>query len=183
MPIDAAGQARFTIHPFDPNTHDRTAFSCGVPQIDNYLKMTANKANKADVVRVWVVVDEADRIIGFYGINMHAVDAVDMPDAYRKRALRHGLLPAAFISMIGVDEGHQGKGLGKALLADALSRIVRVSGDIAACVIMIDVFNDGNPDMVARRKAYYETFGFTPLPDQPLRLLMPVEIARQASNE
>jgi predicted N-acetyltransferase YhbS len=44
------------------------------------------------------------------------------------------------------------------------------------------VFDCGNPEIVARRKAYYEAFGFTPLPDQPLRLFMPIQTVRALSG-
>lgn len=182
MPSKTEDQPPFTIQPFDPKTHDRAAFSCGVPQIDNYLKLTAKKGSKADVVRVWVVIDAQNSIVGFYGINMHAIDIKEMPDAYQKKAGKHGLLPAAFIAMIGVDETQQGNGIGSALVADALCRIARVSEEIGTCVIILDVFDDGDADTVARRKSYYETFGFIPLPDQPLRLFMPVQTARELAG-
>ena len=84
--------------------------------------------------------------------------------------------------MIGVDEKYQGNRLGSALVVDALNRIARASNEIGTCVIMLDVFDDGNPDVVTRRKTYYERFGFAPLPDQPLRLFMPVATAREASE-
>lgn len=182
MPTDAENRATFTIQPFDPGKQDRAAFSCGVPQIDNYLKLTAKKGSKADIVRIWAAVDGGNRIIGFYGVNMHAVAAGDMPAAYARKAMRHGLLPAAFIAIIGVDERQQGNGIGSALVADALCRIARVSDDIGTCVVMLDVFDDGNADAVARRKAYYEGFGFIPLPDRPLRLFMPVDTVRALSG-
>lgn len=182
MPSNTEDQAPFTIQPFDPKTHDRTAFSCGVPQIDNYLKLTAKKGSKADVVRVWVVVDAKNNIVGFYGINMHAIDVKEMPKAYQKKAGKHGMLPAAFIAMIGVDQTQQGNGIGSALVADALSRIARVSEEIGTCVVILDVFDDGDVDTVIRRKSYYEEFGFLPLPDQPLRLFMSVQTARALSG-
>jgi ribosomal protein S18 acetylase RimI-like enzyme len=179
MPTDKENPSPFEIQPFDPKVHDRAAFSCGVPQIDNYLKLTAKKGSKADVVRVWVVIDAKNQIVGFYGINMHAVDVKEMPPTYAKKAMKHGLLPAAFIAMIGVDENQQGNGIGSALVADALSRIARASEDIGTCVVMLDVFDDGDDAAVAMRKSYYESFGFIPLPDQPLRLFMPVATVRQ----
>lgn len=182
MPTSAPDHPPFTIQPFDPKLHDRAAFSCGVPQIDNYLKLTAKKGSKADVVRIWVVTDSENHIIGFYGINMHAVDVRDMPAAYAKKAMNHGLLPAAFITMIGVDEKQQGYGIGSALVADALSRIARASEEIGTCVIMLDVFDDGDAEAVQRRKTYYQSFGFMPLPDQPLRHFMPIATAREASE-
>lgn len=182
MPTETGKQPPFTIQPFDPKTHDRTAFSCGVPQIDNYLKLTAKKGSKADVVRIWVVVDAEKRIVGFYGINMHAVNVKDMPAPYAKKAMKHGLLPAAFIAMVGVDEEQQGNGIGSALVADALSRIARAADEIGTCVVMLDVLDDGDAKAVDRRKTYYEEFGFIPLPDQPLRLFMPIGTARALSG-
>lgn len=182
MPTNASDQSPFKIQPFDPQLHDRAAFSCGVPQIDNYLKLTAKKGSTADVVRIWVVIDEKKQIIGFYGINMHSVAVKDMPAAYAKKAMNHGLLPAAFIAMIGVDERYQGNGVGSALVADALSRIARASEQIGASVVMLDVIDDGDADAVQRRKTYYQSFGFVPLPDQPLRHFMPIATAREASE-
>lgn len=178
MPADSEGAFRFQIEPFDPKTQDRTAFSCGVPQIDNYLKLTAKKGTKADVVRVWVALDDQSRIRGFYGINMHSVAARDMPEDMAKKAPNHGFLPAAFISMIGVDSRLQGVGLGSALLADALNRIGRISEEIGTCAVLLDILDCGNPATVERRKAYYLSFGFIPLPDQPLRLFLPIQTIR-----
>lgn len=74
--------------------------------------------------------------------------------------------------MIGVDESQQGNGIGSALVADALSRIARASEDIGTCVVMLDVFDDGDDAAVSMRKSYYESFGFIPLPDQPSRLFI-----------
>lgn len=182
MPTDVAVEAQYTVEPFDPKTQDRAAFTCGVQQIDNYLKLTAKKGSKADVVRIWVVLDKGRGIVGFYGINMHSVVAEEMPAALAKKAPKHGVLPAAFISMIGVHQSMQGQGLGSALLADALSRIGRVSDEIGSCAVLLDVFDCGDPEIVARRKTYYESFGFTPLPDQPLRLFMPIQTVRALSG-
>ncbi len=178
MPTKSYNQPPFTIKPFDPLVHDRVNFSCGIPQIDNFLKLTAKKGSKADVVRIWVIINEYSHVVGFYGINMHAVDVRDMPASYAKKAMKHGMLPAAFIAMVGVDQNQQGNGIGSALIADALSRIARVSDEIGTCVIVLDVFDDGNREAVERRKNYYEEFGFICLPDQPLRLFMPVQTAR-----
>lgn len=182
MPNKTEDKPPFTIQPFDPKTHDRATFSCGVPQIDNYLKLTAKKGSKADVVRVWAIIDAKSCIVGFYGINMHAINIKEMPEAYQKKVGKHGLLPAAFIAMIGVDQTQQGNGIGSALVADALSRIARVFDEIGTCVIILDVFDDGDAETVARRKTYYESFGFFPLPDQPLRLFMPVHTARELAG-
>lgn len=51
----ATESAGSVIEPFDPSKHDRTAFSCGVEQVDNYFQKTANKLAKVDNVRLFVM--------------------------------------------------------------------------------------------------------------------------------
>ena len=68
------GAPDFIIEPFDPTRHDRSGFTRGVAQVDNYFKKTANKLNKADNVRLYVMVADSGDIAGFHAINAHAVD-------------------------------------------------------------------------------------------------------------
>ena len=37
--------------------HDRTAFSCGIAQVDNYFHKTVNKLAQADTIRLGMMVD------------------------------------------------------------------------------------------------------------------------------
>ncbi len=173
--MTAAGQGeRFTIEPLDPQRHDRAAFSCGVEQVDNFFKRTANKLAAANNLRVFVMTSPAGEVMGFYALNAHAVDYTELPDRYARTRPGHGSIPAAFISMIGVDRSHQGKGYGGDLLVDGLHRIAHAAASIGIAVVMLDVLDCGHPDRVARRKALYEGYGFTALPSNPLRLFLPL---------
>ena len=60
----ASQPTSYIIEPFDPERHDRAAFSCGVEQVDNYFQKTANKLAKADNVRLYVMIDPAGTVIG-----------------------------------------------------------------------------------------------------------------------
>lgn len=169
------------IEPFDPAKHDRAAFSCGVLQVDNFLKLTANKLSRADAIRVFVLTSATYELMGFYALNVHSVDYQDLPAQYAKNRPSHGNIPAAYISMIGVDSRFQGQGLGEALLIDAMERIVMVADQIGISVIMLDVLDCGNEKNTARRlRLYTERFGFTPLPSNPLRLFIPIKTVRAA---
>jgi GNAT superfamily N-acetyltransferase len=64
--------------------------------------------------------------------------------------------PAAYISMIGVDERFQGKGFGGDLLVEGLRRIARVADQLGIAIVMLDVLDRGMPDRVAERKALYQ---------------------------
>lgn len=170
--------ARNIIEPFDPDKHDRTAFSCGIEQVDNYFKKTANKLAKADNVRLYVMTTPDNEIIGFYAINGHAVDYADLPKQYARTRPSHGNIPAAYISMIGRDKKFSGKGYGEDLLVDALARIAAAADQLGIAVVMLDVFDCGDPKRVKRRKTLYEAYGFQPLPSNPLRVFLPIKTVR-----
>jgi len=98
------------IEPLDPAKHDRAAFSCGTAQVDNFFRRTANKLAKADNVRTFVMVSPEGELIGFYATNAHAIDYTELPNRFARDRPSHGSIPAAYISMIGVDSRFQGRG-------------------------------------------------------------------------
>lgn len=172
-----ASEARF--EPLDPDRHDRAGFSSGVDQVDNFFRRTANKLSRADNLRVFVLVSEKTELIGFHAINAHSIDYAELPSRYARTRPGHGLIPAAFISMIGVDERFQGRGFGVDLLFDALVRIDQAAETLGIAVILLDVLDCGDSDLVARRKALYERYGFTSLVSHPLRMMLPIASARE----
>lgn len=176
----SAGQtaALNIVEPFDPETHDRTAFSCGIEQVDNFFKKTANKLSRADNLRVWVMTDPKGALIGFYAVNAHSVDYQDLPPRYARTRPGHGQIPAAYISMIGVDQRFQGQGYGGDLLIDCLRRLAQASEALGVAVVMLDVLDCGDPKQVERRLALYRGYGFAPLPSNPLRLFLPMATIR-----
>jgi ribosomal protein S18 acetylase RimI-like enzyme len=172
-------QASTRIELFDPERHDRAAFACGVEAVDNFLKKTANKLARADNLRLYAMTDASRALIGFYALNAHAIDYAQLPVRFARTRPGHGSAPAAYISMIGVDARHQGRGYGGDLLVDALTRIAQAADAIGIAVVILDVLDDGGLEQVARRKALYESYGFQPLPSRPLRLFLPLATVRQ----
>ncbi|GAY24350.1 GCN5-related N-acetyltransferase [Sphingobium fuliginis] len=162
------------IEPLDPARHDRAAFVSGVDQVDNYFRKTASKLDRADNVRAFVLLSPENELLGFYTLNAHSVDYSHLPTAFTRNRPGHGQIPAAFISMIGVDVRSQGKGLGSLLLADALKRIGRAARDVGIAIVLLDILDCGDQAKVERRKLLYLRYGFQPLPDVPLRLFLPV---------
>lgn len=179
-PDDQAGVS-ISILPFDPRTHDRTTFSCGSDRIDNYLKRTAKKHQKDDFARVFVAVPPSEtRVVGYYAINAHAIEVGDLPADWQKRAPRHGQIPAAYLSIIGVDQSMQGKGLGQVLMVDALKRMISLSDDIGLAVVVLDVLEDGTAEHIQRRANFYTRMGFKALPSRPLRMFFAIKDIRAA---
>ena len=177
--MTSGSAAGFLIEPLDPERHDRAAFSCGVEQVDNFFKKTANKLATADNARVYVMTETTGRVVGFYALNAHAIDYQDLPNKFARTRPSHGSIPAAFLSMIGVDAGFAGHGYGGDLLVDALMRVARAAEHVGIAVVILDVLNDGKQDLIDRRKALYARYGFQPLPSNPLRMFLPIATIRK----
>ena len=57
----------------------------------------------------------------------YAASYADLPPKFARTRRSHGSIPAAYISMIGVDQRFTGRGHGGDLLVDALKRIARAT--------------------------------------------------------
>ncbi len=147
--------------------HDRTEFTCGTMELDQYLKIQASQDVKRRISRVFVAITEAsNKVLGFYTLSSLSVEAESLPATLAKKLPRYPL-PAALIGRLAIDRDWQGKGLGKSLLVDALSRMVAASRLVAIHCAIVDAKDDG----IAR---YYEAFGFKRFESQPLRLYLPL---------
>lgn len=149
-----------SVEPFDPARHQRVRFSSGVSAIDNYLKLTARKHQAANIAAIFVIADGADEIIGYYALKAAQIDASELGGAVDAKLMaRHSEVPATLLSMLGVDQSLQGRGIGKMLLADALRRSLAASKLVASQCIVLDVLDDAE---AARRAAFYTALGFAP---------------------
>ena len=172
-----------SIEAFDPARHERSEFHSGVPRIDNFLKRTARKHQAGDFTRVWVAcLPGGQRVIGFYAINAHALESLELPGDLAKGAPRHGSVPSAYLSMVGVDRAAQGRGLGRALMVDALGRIEAASHIVGIKAVVLDVIEDGGLDAFRKRKRFYERLGFVSFPSRPTRMFITMATVRTALN-
>lgn len=143
-------------------------------QVDNYFKRTANKLAKTGNIRVYVPTGPDSGLIGFYAANAHAVHYAELPDPFKRDRPGHGIIPAAYISMIGVDSKYQGQGFGGDLLVDCLRRIASAAAEIGIRVVLLEVPDCGNPARIEQRKRLYASCGFAPLPSNGVRLYLPM---------
>ncbi|MBV6633286.1 MAG: GNAT family N-acetyltransferase [Alphaproteobacteria bacterium] len=120
-----------TFEKLEKSKHDRLNFSSGDPEIDNYLKKNARQSMaRGDSLTMVAVAHDPNRmkaeILGYVTV---------LPVTYREGtgpAERLGVegrdANALLIGKVGVDEKHQGKGLGTAMMASALSRAAAIQG-------------------------------------------------------
>ncbi len=113
----------------------------------------------------FVLVLHGGAIGGYYTLSATGVNLEDLPAQITRKLPRYPLVPATLVGRLAVDRRHRGKGYGRFLLADALSRSVR--SEIASFAVIVDA-----KDASARR--FYERESFLPFPDQPMRLFLPM---------
>ena len=90
-------------------------------------------------------------------------------DAAQLRKLpRYPSVPAVRMGRLAVDQAFRGQGLGAALLADALTRIVR--SEIAAYALVVDAKDE-------KAASFYRHHGFLQIATKPLTLFLPLATA------
>lgn len=106
---------------------------------DEWLKSYAKANQRNDFTRV-MVVHEDNRVVGYYGMAPSAIDATAAP-----RRIRTGRppdpIPCLLIGQLAVDQRHHGRGVGSALVSDALRRCLagaEIVGGRAVVVRAID---------------------------------------------
>lgn len=141
--------------------HELARFSCGVQELDGWLRRHAVVAQQIDSARTFVVVRGA-RIAAYVSLTMGSVQRTDAPPRL-VRGLPAYPVGMVLIARLAVDRTEQGAGLGTRLLADAL-RMAVIAGDAAAArLVVVDAVDD-------RAAQFYHRHGFTGTLDHPLRL-------------
>jgi GNAT superfamily N-acetyltransferase len=158
----------FVIVPLSPD-HDRLTFSCGVEPLDRYLQSQATQDIRRHVANCLVAtVANSNIIAGYYTFSAASVPMLDLPSETAKRLPRYPVVPAARIGRLAIDHGYRGRGLGAALLFDAITRAARA--DAAIFAILVDAKDD-------TAAAFYRHHGFQPFAARPLNLFLPLGTA------
>lgn len=177
MPAEPrADTPALTIAKFDKALHDRSAFSCGFAPIDNFLKSSLSGQIKAGMVTAWVATSGDDPVIlGFYTLGAMAVRANLGPSKWQRAGVPD--IPVIYIRAVAVHEDMQSKGLGTALLVDAMKRCIEIADQMGAAAIVLDVLEDEHFD---HRWRFYADLGFQPLgdSDNPHRVFIPMSDVR-----
>lgn len=156
----------------DPS-HDLPTFDSGAAALDDWLKRRALANEGTGASRTYVVSSER-KVVGYYAL---ATGAVALRTATgRARRNMPEPIPVMVLARLAVDLGHQGSGLGRALLGDAILRTLQAAAIGGIRAIVVHAISEE-----ARR--FYERCGFAPSPLEPLTLMITVADAERALSE
>ncbi len=155
------------------NDHELKDFDCGVSSLDEWLKKRALKNHAAGASRCFVLCTDKT-VVGYYSLSAGAISHEAAPKTMRRNMPNP--LPVLLLGRLAVDKRYHNKGLGQALLRDAMLRAVSVSGDAGVFAILVHALSDP-------AKQFYLSRGFVESPLQPMTLLMTIETIRSILTE
>lgn len=143
--------------------HVLDLFECGQPALDDWLKRRALANHLSGGSRVFVVADDLLRVVGYYALAAGAIGH-ELATGQVRRNMPDPI-PVMVLGRLAVDSRAQGLRLGAALLQDAVSRVQRVAGEVAARALIVHAIDDN-------ARQFYEHYGFRVSPMQPLTLML-----------
>jgi GNAT superfamily N-acetyltransferase len=162
--------AHFVIAPLAAD-HDRSSFSSGVEALDRYLRRQATQDIRRHLANCFVALTVGSTsIAAYYTLSSASVALTDLPAEQAKRLPRYPVMPAALIGRFAVDRQYRGRGLGAALLFDAIARAARSEAAVYAIIV------DAKDETAAR---FYSHHGFLPFESRPGALFLPVATANR----
>jgi ribosomal protein S18 acetylase RimI-like enzyme len=168
---DEAEMPRFVIEPLGPK-HDRAAFSCGVENLDAYLKKQAGQDLKKRAAVTFVLTPDGMTVAGYYTLSQYSVQLDEIPAAVAKKLPKYPMVPATLLGRLAVSSAFRGQGHGAALLMDALYRTLQHSREVASAGVIVDAKH-------AAALAFFKKYGFLELPRIERRLFLPMGTVEQ----
>ena len=138
-------------------------FDCGQPALNQFLQRYALVNQKAHSAQTYVCCWQG-QVVGFYSLAVGSVDVADAPLRVVKGLARYPV-PLMILARLAVAQAHQGKGLGRALLKDALLRTAQAA-DIAGIRCLVVHAKDD----AARQ--WYASWEFEPSPTDAYHLYL-----------
>lgn len=145
--------------------HDLSAFDCGEPALDDWLRQRALR-NESRFSRTYVVCS-GSTVIAYYCISAGAIERGMAPAKVRRNAPAN--VPVSVIGRLAVDRTFAGKGLGADMLADALQRIAIASQSIGIGAVLVHAKDD------AAKRFYLRCAEFIEYPQDSRTLFLPIE--------
>jgi len=114
------------------------------------------------------------RVVGYYNLAVGAVAHSQAPTRMAK-GLAHHSVPVMLLARLAVDNTFKGRGLGAALLHDALARTLQAAEIAGIRAVIVHAKDD-----IAR--CFYEHFDFDPSPTDPYHLYLLIKDLRKTAS-
>ena len=153
--------------------HRLAGFNCGEQSLDDWLKRRSAKNRTNGSLRLYVVC-ENEVVVGYYCLAVGAIGPAGAPSTLIRN--RPGPTPVLVVGRLAIHRDHHLKGIGTALLNDAIRRAM-VAADIAGVTaLLVHALSEQ-----ARR--FYRSRGFIESPVKPMTLCLMLATVDRALQE
>lgn len=155
--------------------HDLTSFEAGQEDTGSqteWLKRSALRNDQDGYTRTFVACfSGTNQVGGFYGLATATVARGNLPRSLRPNGTP-AVIPAVLLARLAIDESLQGRGLGKAIVIEAIAKCMEVLEGVAFRFIIVDA-------ATPKARALYTKFDFRALDpiEFPDRLYLPIVTA------
>jgi GNAT superfamily N-acetyltransferase len=153
--------------------HQLGDFDCGEPSLDDWLKRRAAK-NQANGSSRTYVVCEGDVVVGYYCLAAGAIGHADAPSTLTRN--RPDPVPVLVLGRLAIHKDHHQKGIGTALLNDAIRRAIQAAEIAGVTALLLHALSEQ-----ARR--FYRSRGFIESPVKPMTLCLVLATVNKALRE
>ena len=152
--------------------HRIDSFDSGDSQLDDWLKRRALKNELEGASRTYVLC-AGELVIAYYCLANGSVAQTSATGRVRRNM--PDPIPVMVIGRLAVDRHWQGKGIGRALLRDAILRTLQASEIAGIRAILVHAISED-------AKQFYEKCGFNDSPVDPMTLMVKVNDAANADG-
>lgn len=149
-------------------THDRKAFDCGTPELNDFLRKFALQNHETGSTKTYVAeaVDSLGRIRAYYSLYPGQIEFADVPSVAR-RGLGKYAVSVYRLARLAVDLGSQRQGIGSEMFLLAARKAMSAATNVGGVALAIDAKDE------AAAAWYRDKFGALQLVSSPLRLILP----------
>lgn len=161
--------AQYQVELLDKVKHDLKFFTCGVKELDVYVKERASQDIRRRISAVYVIHKLGRKgIDGYYTLNAYSIKSNEFQKDLINKFPKYPFLPATLIGRFAISKHMQGRNIGKYLLHDALIRSYKLSQKIGSIAVAVDAKNK-------KARGFYEKYGFKRFLKHPLKLYLPMK--------
>ncbi len=146
------------------SSHTVMGFDCGKKPLDDWLKKYAMQGQASGAARTYVLLNDGNAVVGYYALAPGHASVEKVPVRVAKGLPRHPI-PLIVMVRFAVDSRYQGKGIGRALFLDALSRAVDAASLIGGRAFAVHAKDED-------ARAFYTRYGMESAPDSALDLYL-----------
>jgi GNAT superfamily N-acetyltransferase len=156
-------EPEFVIERLKP-AHVLDQFDCGTTSLTEWLRRFARTNHQSGSARTYVAHRRDNLVVGYHSLTAGSIARADAPERVVK-GLPNQPIGVVLLARLAVDSRFHGKGLGKALLRDALERTAQAADTIGVRAMLVHAI-----DKTARQ--FYMYFNFEPSPADSLHLML-----------